>query len=204
MKNRLLIIAAFLLMICQFTDAQIKFGIRGGFNSSRINVENFQVPGFDDLEYAKGDIGYHIGVMSQIKVIGIFVQPELLFTIAKNDIRLTSSTGDEYGEEKFYKIDIPVIAGLKLGPVKFQAGPVATMMVGSKSDLLDANGIDQTFKGVTIGYQAGLGLELSSLLVDIKYEGNLSNLGDGMVVGGTTYHFDHRMNMWILSFGFLF
>jgi hypothetical protein len=110
----------------------------------------------------------------------------------------------EFGKQKFYKLDLPVIVGVKVGPLKLQAGPVGTMVIKSKSDLLDKYNLQETFRGATFGYQAGLGLELSSLLVDVKYEGNLSKLGDGVEIAGQNFNFDQRMHQWIFSVGFLF
>ena len=70
--------------------------------------------------------------------------------------------------------------------------------------MLDNYDIEQEFSAATLGYQAGVGLELANLLVDVKYEGNLSKLGDGVTIAGRDYSFDQRMSQWILSVGFLF
>jgi hypothetical protein len=203
MKYRPVLLILLLVAATQLASAQIKFGIRGGINSSRITLTDFNTPLYD-IQYRKGDLGYHFGVMSQIKLLGVFIQPELLFTTAKNDVKYTSSTVDEFGKQKFYKLDLPVIAGYKLGPLKLQAGPVGTFLIKSKSDLLDKYNIEETYKGATFGFQAGVGLELSSLLIDVKYEGNLSRLGDGVEIAGQQFNFDQRMHQWIFSIGFLF
>ncbi len=209
MKNR--IIASLLFLFCVLSlNAQFSFGIRGGINSSNIKLNDFDGEIYR-LDYARGALGFHIGVMAQIKLMSIFIQPELLFTRTKNDISVATfnTTAFEwgepvFGEQRFNKIDIPIIAGVKLGPLKLQAGPVATMMLRSKSDLLDDYNIEQEYSAATLGYQAGVGLELANLLVDVKYEGNLSKLGDGVTIAGDSFNFDQRMSQWILSVGFLF
>ena len=204
MRTRITIASILILAFSYSASAQLRFGIRGGINSSNMKVG--AITGSDySLEYAKGDIGYHVGVMAQAKLLGIFIQPELLFTTTKNDIQFSHGTlVYDPGEQVFHKIDIPVMAGVKVGPFKLQAGPVGTMMINSKSDLLDQVSLEPGFNRLSIGYQAGVGLELSSLLVDVKYEGNLSRLGSGVTIAGTDYSFDQRMNQWILSIGFLF
>jgi hypothetical protein len=205
MKSRIFILLA-LLLSASLSGQHVRFGIRGGINSSHIKLNDFTGSNFE-LEYAKGhEIGYHFGVMSQIKVLGFYVQPELLFTTAKNDIRVTNTIRHtfEIGSQNFYKIDVPVLAGVKLGPLKLQAGPVATMALGTRIRDINEIELQQSFKGLTFGYQAGVGLELSSLLIDVKYEGNLSKLGDAVEIGNTRYNFDQRMSQWILSLGFLF
>jgi hypothetical protein len=187
--------------------AQLKFGIRGGINSAYVKPAKFDNQDYL-LEYKSGDIGFHFGVMGQLKIGSFFVQPEILFSTASTDIQLSDlsnpSAAKQIGEQKFNKLDVPIIAGFKLGPLKLQAGPVGTVMLKSKSDLLEENGISQAYKGATFGYQAGIGLELTSLLIDIKYEGNLSKLGDGVTILGQDFYFDQRMNQLILSIGFLF
>jgi hypothetical protein len=207
MKLRILICLIISGFIFQPGNAQVKFGIRGGINSAYVKPQEFNNSDYL-LEYKSGDIGFHFGGMAQIKLGKVFIQPEVLFSTAKTDIKLTdlggSSTVEEVGKQKFNKLDVPIIAGVKLGPLKLQLGPVATVQLNSKSDLLKDNGIEQAYKGATIGYQAGLGLELSSLLIDVKYEGNLSQFGDGVKIGEQTFNFDQRMNQVILSLGFLF
>ncbi len=200
-----------ILLFCVLgLNAQLSFGIRGGINSSNVNLKDFSGD-YYQIDYARGALGFHIGGMAQIKLMSVFIQPELLFTSIKNDISVASFDDvafswrePDFGEQRFNKIDIPVIAGVKLGPLKLQAGPVATMIISSKIKDLDAYDINQEFSGATIGYQAGVGLELANLLVDVKYEGNLSKLGDGVKIAGSSYSFDTRMSQWILSVGFLF
>lgn len=209
MKNRLIFL--FLFIFCMLNvNAQLSFGIRGGVNSSNVKLNDFGGRDYQ-LKYNRGALGFHIGGIAQIKLLNFFIQPELLYTQTKNDVSLATWNSvnaewgvPELGEQRFSKIDIPIIAGMKFGPLKLQAGPVATMMLKSKSDLLDNYDIEQEFSAATLGYQAGVGLELANLLVDVKYEGNLSKLGDGVTIAGRDYSFDQRMSQWILSVGFLF
>lgn len=189
-------------------QAQLKFGIRGGIGSSNIKLKEFSSPDYK-LDYKSSQVGFHFGVVSQLK-LGMFVlQPELLFSTVRTDLSYTDlTTGpdpvEQIGKQSFNKLDLPVIAGVKIGPLKLQAGPIASVVLNSKSDLLKENGVNQAYKGMTIGYQAGLGLELGTLLLDVKYEGSLSKFADGITIGGENFNFDQRINQLILSIGFLF
>ncbi|MBA7518175.1 hypothetical protein ES705_10242 [subsurface metagenome] len=205
MKNKRIAFIVILALLYIPTQAQIKFGIRGGINSSNVKLEGFDNPDYR-LDYKSSQVGFHFGVISQIKFAMVFVQPELLFTTARTDISLYDVADDikTIGKQSFNKLDLPIMAGVKLGPLKLQAGPVASVILNSKSDLLEENGIELAYKGLTIGYQAGIGLELGSLLLDVKYEGNLSKLGDGVTIGGEDFNFDQRLNQIIFSIGFLF
>ena len=81
---------------------------------------------------------------------------------------------------------------------------VASVLLKDKSDLFDEIGYKQKYNNITLGYQAGIGLEISKLTFDLKYEGNLSRLGTGIKIGNETYSFDNRMKQWILSVGLYF
>jgi hypothetical protein len=207
MKTRnLVLLLAILLSLT--VNAQIKIGIRAGINSSTVKLTDNTFDGYT-LEYGKGQYGYHFGVISRLKLAKFFLQPELLYTIAKTDLAYINTSDPNNpvtstGRQNFNKIDIPVIVGYKVAIFKLEVGPVLTFMINSKSDLLDQKKIEQNFKGATVGYQAGIGVELSSLLLDVKYEGNLSMLGESMNVDGTTVNFDQRMSQFIFSIGYLF
>jgi hypothetical protein len=206
MKTKSLVLLVTFIFLAAISNAQLKIGLRAGISSSNVKLKNYTSTQYE-LEYKKGNYGYHFGVIAQLKIKKFYLQPELLFTTAKSDIAykdLVNPSNSQIGRQNFNKIDIPVILGYKIAIFKLQAGPVATFMLYSKSDLLKEKNITQDYKGATFGYQAGVGVELSSLLIDFKYEGNLSKLGSGMNVNGTNVNFDQRMSQLIFSLGFLF
>ena len=203
MKKKHLILGSIFIMVIMPLHAQLSFGVRGGFNTSTVKLSDNNVSGYE-LNYDKGNFGYHFGVMGQLKVLGVFIQPELLFTTTKSSLAVKHLGKTTYGDQNFYKLDLPVIVGVKLGPLKLQAGPVASAPLGTKSQVLDDIGLSQKLKGATVGFQAGAGLQLSSLLLDIKYEGNLSKLGDGMTINSQQVNFDQRVSQVIFSIGYLF
>jgi hypothetical protein len=208
MKTKNLVLLATILFLSLTLNAQVKFGIRAGISSSNIKLKDYKAEGYE-LEYNKGKYGYHFGVMSRIKIAKLFIQPEVLFSTAKTDILYIDLKDPQKpvrtpGRQNFNKIDIPVMVGFKVAIFKLQVGPVATFILNTKSDLLDEKKVEQNLQGATVGYQAGIGVELSSLLLDAKYEGNLSKLGSSMEKDGTKVNFDQRMSQFIFSIGYLF
>jgi len=154
-------------------------------------------------------IGYHAGVMSQIMIFSFFLQPELLYSSVHNDLELYDLNSGNAGEpvavkQKLNRIDIPVLLGYKLKILKFEIGPVASFLLSSTSDLETITDYDMQWSNATIGYQAGIGLDIGKIALDVKYEGNLSKLGTGINIGNTTTSFDTRLNQIILSVGLLF
>ncbi len=206
MKTRILLPVVLFLSISLSIEAQFSYGIRVGMSSSNMKLKNFTTQDYQ-LKYNRGDFGYHFGVIGKVKLLKFFIQPELLFSVAKVDLSyqdLTTFDSIHYGKENFYSLDLPVMAGYKLGPLKLEVGPVATWLFGYKSSLMDSYNLKQNLNTMTVGYQAGLGVELGGLIIDAKYEGNLSKLGTGMKIAGTDVKFDQRLSKLLLSVGYLF
>ena len=99
--------------------AQVRFGIRGGVNFSRlnssteVNTGNFKItcPNYSV-------IGYHVGLISQIELFKLFVQPELLFSSIRNDLDVYDLNSANPGEatsvkQTLNRIDVPVMVGIK-------------------------------------------------------------------------------------------
>lgn len=204
MKKRTVIYLGLLIFASTTAFGQIKFGLRAGINNAgKINDFN---DGGVIINYTKGRVGYHFGLTSKIKVLNIFVQPELLFSTSSNNIEVSSfsNTVAESGKQKYNKMDIPILAGVQFGVLEIKAGPLFTTVLSSKSDLLDKYEMEQNFQKATMGYQIGGGVELGRLEIGLRYEGNLSKLGSGMKVAGQTYKFDTRPNQFLISAAYFF
>jgi len=210
MKNRLVIILLMSLMTSSLAFSQIKFGIRGGINSSKMNSSTEVNTGDYKITCPNYSvIGYHVGLISQINLFSFFIQPELLYSSIRNDLKvydLNSANPDEATSvnQTINRIDIPVMVGFKFKILKLEAGPVASFILSNNSDLKSITEYDFQWNKATIGYQAGIGLDVGKIALDVKYEGNLSKLGTGIDIGNTTTSFDTRLNQVIVSIGFFF
>lgn len=205
MKKALIIIALFVFG-SQFAQAQIKFGLRGGISTMDIEPGQVLISGensFDDLTLAvkEAKYGIHAGVFAKIPVGPIFLQPEVVFN--SNRVDFTQDNTDGILTEKYQHLDIPVIAGIQLGPLKPQIGLVGHVFLDSMSGL-NIEGYEQDFNDLTLGWQGGLGLEFKKVLIDVKYEGNFSKFGNHINVGGNEYAFDDRPSRVVVSLGYAF
>jgi len=55
---------------------------------------------------------------------------------------------------------------------------------------------------LVLGWVLRAGVDLGKrIALDLKYEGNFSKLGNGVVIGGNTYKFDSRNRQWIFGIG---
>ncbi len=206
MKKVFLILIAFFLV--QASQAQVSFGLRGGMNFSSLPEKTYELNEHGESSIrslSDANTGFHVGVMSQIRLMGIFIQPELLFVSTSNDLVLQrQGMEDDYYKQRFRKMDIPVLVGTSFGPLRLGAGPVASILLNKSSDLPDEAGFKERFNPATFGFQLGVGINLGNIALDFKYENNLSRLGDSIEIGEREYDFDTRPRQYILSIGLLF
>lgn len=208
MKKTLLLITGILFLIA--ANAQLKFGVKGGVNSSYIKMDDIiSVSGGEkySLEGIKsGTVGFHAGLMTRVTFFGVFIQPELYFSSTGGEVEVTDLITQDVSIRKmeFKKLDIPVLVGFKFGPARINAGPVASIIIDSKADLIEKAGYEEKIKGATFGYQAGVGIDILSISLDVRYEGNLSKLGEGVNIGGNDFEFDSRNPQFIFSLGIFF
>lgn len=220
MKKTLIILAALMTLSVASNAQFIRFGVKGGVSSSNVKFDQTTLKnvttadGAKDFLVEQGDskLGLHFGVFGRIQIMGLFIQPEVLFTQTKGEVKLSEgTTADYYLKQKFNKFDIPVMVGWKFGPARIGLGPVASFVVGENDGLKDKlndlaqETVKNDFKGATFGYQIGVGLDiLKFATIDLKYEGNLSKLGNGLNIGGKDFKFDQRNPQFIASIGIFF
>lgn len=216
--KRLIIILIFIVSISLTANAQIKFGAKIGLTSTSIKldetIDNLSNSEFDQLvvKGTNAKVGFQGGIFTRITILKLYIQPELLFTSTSGEVEITSIGGAQDGittvkDQKFRQIDFPIMIGYKAGPLRLQAGPVGTIILSSDPalDIFENVDVEEEFNGATWGYQVGIGFDLfKKVTIDIKYEGSLSKLADGVSVGDKSYNFDSRNNQFVASLGFFF
>lgn len=196
-----LLITLIAILICGASYAQFfMLGPRVGFSSSQTKINET----INDIRYNTGEAtaGFHAGLFSRITVGSIYLQPEVLFTNSGGEIELASKLGKQIRRYEYNKLDIPVMLGYKLSKnFRIQAGPVASYLLkaDAKEGLGDAyRDVKDNYEDSTIGYQLGIGFDIWRILLDLKYEGNLSKFGSK--IGG--FNTDLRNNQVLVSVGF--
>ena len=175
--------------------AQLRFGIKGGIStydlgvSDAISIDQSGNNFLLDVQDAK--YGYHIGFVLQARFASFVLQPEVVFNSNSVDYSFgqTSNGSNDIFNEKYQHIDIPLMFGLKAGPMRLMAGPVGHYFLKSTSELFEFENYDQKFDDLTYGWQAGIGVDLLNIMVDIRYEGNFTKFGSHIVFSGTEYNF---------------
>ena len=204
MRKLFIIILALFLALPAFS--QIKFGIKAG--ASTATVPTYTTSGADNIEALKdASWGFHAGVFLRLALLGIYLQPEVVFSTNTYDYNVTTATAATVLKtQKFNRLEIPVLLGLKLGPLRVNAGPSATVQIGSPDALIDDPDFKDMYRGATFGYQAGLGIDIfKTITLDARYGGSLSEkFGDAVTIGSQTFKLDSRQPSLILSVGIMF
>jgi hypothetical protein len=214
MKKYIVIVLLAIGMAAGSSAQILSFGIKGGLNYSKMkfdNITNITVAAKSyKLMEDKSFQGFHIGVMGRVKVFNLFVQPELLFNTTGGKVLIEeiqgATTVSTVKQVKYNKLDLPVLVGMKFGPARINIGPVASVVLSSKSEISEIIPDMKTMsKGATIGFQAGAGLDLlKKFTLDLRYEAGLSKLGDKLTVAGQNYAFDSRDSKFLVSVGYFF
>jgi len=211
--KKLALILALSLAFVQFSEAQLfQFGIKGGLGYSNLKIDD--ITGIDNgsdvykLVTGDGVMAYHIGVQTRINLAILFIQPELYFNDGGGSLERIAETGGaaEVMNIDFKRMDLPVMVGVKFGPLRIGAGPVGSYVLKeSISNVVPEFEDYEIFhKSMTWGFQAGLGVDLSRITLDARYEGSLQKLGESFNIGGTAFELDARPSQWVFSLGFMF
>jgi len=211
MKKLILILVASMFIVT-VSDAQIfKYGIKAGVGFSTLKIDDITgiSDGADvyDLVTGGGVMGYHIGLQTRIKIAMLVIQPELYFNAGGGSLEQVMDGGaTEILNVNFSRIDVPLLVGVKLGPARINVGPVGSYVL--KEETLDLSQIQDDYtlftSAMTWGFQAGLGIDVSKISLDVRYEGSLSKLGETFSVGANDFALDARPSQWIISLGVWF
>ncbi len=198
-----LLILLFVLAMSSASYAQLfTLGPKVGFSSSRLSMEEA-----DLVRSGESTIGFHVGAFTRLSVLGLYLQPEVLFTQAGGQIEIKDEIDDTYDQVQdltYNKLDIPVLLGFRVGSVlRFNAGPAFSLILGQDARTEGTTEeVRNSYEASTVGYQIGGGLDIGRLVLDVRYEGNLSKLGDSVRLGGRQFDTDYRNNQFSVSLGF--
>ncbi|MEM6320515.1 MAG: outer membrane beta-barrel protein [Bacteroidota bacterium] len=207
--KKVIFVFALAALFTTAAQAQFKAGIKGGVTTYNMKLGDFLVTNGNAAEdfglaVKNAKFGYQFGLWTRLGR-GLHLQPELLFSTNKVEYEVTDGNDVFLKEETYANIDIPIMAGVKLGPLRAQAGPIARIFLGSDEEL--ANVIDNfqsDHDRLKIGYQAGVGLDLWRVQVDLRYEGSLRHFGDNISVAGQNFGLDNKAGRVVATVGLSF
>lgn len=168
-KIKLVISAVFVLIsLHSMALAGFEFGAKGGLNLNKLNASGLT---------ADTKIGPVAGLWVRLHAVSFFVQADVVYAgrggqyttpavppfIAAKTVKLTSGY-----------LEMPVMVGKRFFKVlRLNAGPNFQYLLSAKQGGVD---IKSGMSGFVVGYQAGLGVDISKFGADVRYDGNLSKI----------------------------
>lgn len=190
MKRLLLIFAA----ICITTQAsagilpKFRFGVKAGLDYQSNNFKS-EIANFD----IKSNSGWFAGVQGELSFGSLGIRPEVIYSHNAFGIEGVSNAS----KLKLDKIDVPLLLQYKLlGLVSLQAGPTFCVMTNTKGAV---EGMQWDIKRPTIGYAAGVEVEIWKIGISARYNGSFKK---SEVLGYSTG--TNRINTFQLGVGFYF
>ena len=147
-------------------------------------------------------LGFHIGMMAEMRIWKFLFRPEFIINynaVNYNVENLSNSVSDTIVKVSYEYLDIPIMFGYKYNNFRFMVGPVGHVFIANQSGLKDIFNFTKDFKNFTLGYQAGIGFDLHNFGVDLRYEGNSRDLGDGLNFSGKKIYFAETPGRVIMS-----
>ena len=171
--KKLFTLTLLLFFIGLSAEAQIfTIGPKLGISNTTLSLKE----NADKYQSGEAKYSYHAGLFARIKITGFYIQPELYFNSVNGEYTDATDPNDvkslEFNQNK---IDMPILIGWKMGPFRINAGPVASFNLDDAPDTSNPNNAITDYKNSVFAYQAGIGLDISKLIIDLRYEGNLSN-----------------------------
>ncbi len=223
MKKNLLFtaIGVALTLIPALSFAQFQLGIKGGVNLSKLTFGSFVSTGTNangspsvgvDGETFRNSIresldsrtGTSFGIYTRFGK-NLFLQPEVLYSTRSGSFDIVRNGQTESVIVQTTSFDVPVLLGIKGGPIRVMAGPVASFRVDNNQRLGDAvrqytNGsLNDAWSKAYYGYQIGGGLDIGSLGLDVRYEGNLSDVAQ---INDSSGRFNQRFKSWQVTLAY--
>ncbi|TAK46606.1 MAG: PorT family protein [Saprospiraceae bacterium] len=166
----ILTVLVFLFMPVAKSQAQSKFGIRGGLNVSNIS--------FDNLPDRGERFGFHAGIFADLPILPDFIhlQPELSYSLKGVAFKFL---GDRETLNMKY-IDFLLPVAFRLGSIDLQVGPFASYLI-SKPDYKvfdNTEVIVDAFKKTDVGLTAGLSYNFAPVTIGIRYNQGMVDISN--------------------------
>jgi hypothetical protein len=177
---------------------QFSFGLKLGANFSKMSTNI-------DTMSASMKPGFQIGAFVRFGK-RFYVQPEVYYNLGGG-----SFTGDSTSWKQdivIGSVDIPVLVGFKLlnakiVNIRILGGPLVSFVTNTKvKDVNDITGpiTSADLNNVNWGIQAGAGVDVLFLTLDIRYQWGLNDVIKE--IGATTATANSKYNTWVISLGF--
>ncbi|MCX6286793.1 MAG: porin family protein [Bacteroidetes bacterium] len=202
--RRITLVTLFLLF-SGMTFAGIGLGIKAGYNANKFSANI-------DSVSSQFKSGLQLGIFIRVGK-RFYVQPELYYSIQGAQYILNDPTNTHSWNQKVTigSIDIPVLLGFKIingKKINFRVdlGPVVSFVTNRQvkdlNDLWPGPLTGSSINPVNWYIQAGVGVDLWFLTLDVRYQGGLNQVISSVQNGSQTWDFNSKNNVFQFSLGF--
>ncbi len=176
MKKAVILLTLIATVSIASAQDRIAFGLKAGFNSTKINLSD--IPDGQTIKNEANN-GFLFGAYGRLRLFGnISFQPEMYYAKKQSEISII----DESYDVTYHTWDIPLLVNarlldLKVASIYGLAGPVASFNAKSTTDFPDYKGVDNT----NWTFQAGLGAEFWRLTADVRYEWGMKDISKAQI-----------------------
>ena len=183
----------------------INFGIKAGVITDNIEI----LKGNKSGSYLTSDatLGWQVGLVSRVNLPMFHIQPEILFNMHRYDLESNADGGNiSQAEVKLNTVDVPIMLGLRLLMLRFQAGPVFNLMTETKVKNNRGESYFVDIDRPSVSFAAGVGVDIWKFNIDARYNGNFSKVRQDIQIGqdGDNYNYRSKFNNWTFSLGYMF
>ena len=204
--KKILLLFAILFFSAGVTFGQFNFGIKVGYNASKLHTS------FDSIK-SSFNSGFHFGAFFRIGLgKKVYIQPEAYYTLQGGIFENNLNNAVDNWKQKVTvgTLDVPVLVGFKLINLKvvnwrIMAGPMVSFVVNSKIKDVSLTGPITSSDITKLNWyvQAGTGVDVLFLTLDIRYQAGLNHMiTSAQGTTGLSYSLNATNNMWVVSLGF--
>lgn len=200
--------AQFLMPAKKITGNFFRLGIKGGVNMASLKTEGLTYNGIGNyvVENLNAKTGYVAGAYMRLGR-KIYIEPELLVSYKNGSINVLKSLSTQslQLDIKYVSLDVPILIGYRLGPLHVMAGPVASYSLNADNTISEAIGANLgSLQAATtkayFSYTAGAGIDLLGLTLDVRYEGNFTDLSKTIPLPQGV-NFSQKASLWQATLG---
>lgn len=212
-------------------SSSVKFGFKGGFNSSLYIVNKFVIKDvtIDNIQN-NYKVGYFGSLFMQINMKRHFIQPEISYAVGKSEI-MFDKKGSQHPDitpdyasigATIHTAELAALYGYNFtlsGPYSmcFFVGPKVKYVWNDKCELdfvnFDQSNIEEKLYPINFSAVVGVGVKVSRIFFDFRYEAGVHNISKAVTyesvdaegeVETSNIIFKRRNNILSFSLGFLF
>lgn len=208
-----ILIAAMTLFSANLSWGQFDFGIAAGISTMDVNSEQLTFLINDrerfEIETMEARYGIQIGAFAIAQFNKFYLMPEVLFHSRKFEHHLDDfGSGGEVIDivrtEKLHSVDLAMMMGYKWYFLRFGAGPVCQLYIDNVSQLWAEKGYDEAFQTAQWGAQAGVGIDILMVHLDLRYQFNFTRFGDHITFFGHKAELSQYPGIWSVRAGWSF